>query len=318
MRWDRKQIVEIYNELKRKVGKPTLRAFFYYLVSKQIIPNTKSAYKRLSRICVELRKKGLLTWDCFADKTRIKVKRYYDDKASEDDINYYRSRFEEKLKELDIDKLLDEYFPRCYLHSEKWADQEYYVCIALEKEALKDFVDSAIRDLEVDLYVNRGYPSWTFLYDLCKELAKYKHKKIVILYLGDLDPSGVDIERFQKEAIEYFNIEFKLERVAITEEQVEKYNLPPKPEDVETLEKIKRDPRSKSYKKSYIVELDALVAYAPDDFRKIIKDAISKYFDDETYKRVQEETKKIKEKLEQIRKEFIEKAKEKLKTMLSS
>ena len=49
---------------------PTLRTVYYALVSKAIIPNTMSAYKRLSSVMVEARKEGKVRWGWIADETR--------------------------------------------------------------------------------------------------------------------------------------------------------------------------------------------------------------------------------------------------------
>lgn len=316
MKWDRQVLVKEYNELAKKIEKPTLRTFFYYLVSKNIIPNTKSAYKRLSRICVELRQRGLLPWNCFADKTRSVRGYYHESVLDYKDIEYNKERLERQLSKLSIEKLLDEYFMTYTRPLGLWAKQDYYVEIWLEKEALSDFVYNTIVDLDIPLCINRGYSSWTFIYENVERLKTYTNKKIVILYLGDLDPSGTDIERFCKEAMKYFGIQFQLKRIAITEEQVEKYGLPPRPEDIETIMKLQRDPRYKSYKKKYIVELDSLVAYAPEDFRKIIRDSVLHYFDKDKYEQVKKIHEEIKEEIKKLKREYIEKAKERIVKMI--
>jgi hypothetical protein len=49
--------------------KPTLRTMFYRLFSKGIIPNTPSAYDRLSKTTSEARVEGELEIDCFVDNS---------------------------------------------------------------------------------------------------------------------------------------------------------------------------------------------------------------------------------------------------------
>jgi len=73
-----------------------------------------------------------------------------------------------------------------------------------------------------------------------EEVTQFKPGEIVY-YAGDLDPSGMDIERFLTDAIRYFELDVKqvrVQRVAVTEEQVDKFQLPSRPEDVETLTKL--------------------------------------------------------------------------------
>ena len=149
------------------------------------------------------------------------------------------------------------------------------------------------------------------------------HEKVDILYCGDLDPSGVDIQRFLREALEYFGMdESKVEliRVAVTPEQVEQYNLPPRPEDAETLAKLQRDPRTKKYTYDYIVELDALVAYVPQEFRRIIREAVERYHDKDIYNRVRREAEELAERsraiIENYKKEALRKILEQARRML--
>ena len=206
---------------------------------------------------------------------------------------------------------------RPFTYVDRWAEQEIAPEIWIEKEALAKTIERWTLGLNIPIRVNRGYSSWTFIYNNVLNLRRTltKHKKVVIFYLGDLDPSGVDIQRFLKEALEYFGldenvVEFK--RLAITPEQVEKYNLPPRPEDAETLAKLERDTRTKSYKYDYIVELDALMAYVPEEFKRIVREAIMSVWDRETYEKLKERKEEIDRLLDEMISNYIEKAKEKL------
>jgi len=298
--------------------KPTLRTIFYALVSKNIIPNTRSSYNRLSRVLVKARQKGIFEWDFLEDKTRYVIRNFSDYTKDEEDLKYCKEACESKLEKLDIMQLINSEFNYLKVSSNigYWANQRTIVEVWIEKDALAKTIDNWIHDLHVNIRVNRGYSSWTFIYENVKELSRILegHEKVVVLYCGDLDPSGVDIQRFLKEALEYFGMTGKVElrRVAVTPEQVVKYGLPPRPEDAETLKKLERDPRSKSYKHEYIVELDALVAYVPEEFRKILRETIEKYHDKEIYQKAKEKAKEISEKSEKIVEEYKKKALEKI------
>ena len=256
--------------------KPTLRTLFYRLVSLGLIPNTRSAYKQLSRKLVQARKKGLFAWDFLEDKVRYTIDKYDATYRSEEDLTQCK-----------------------------------------EKDALAATFDSWLSDLEITIRVNRGYSSWTFIYENVQALKRKleDHDKIVILYAGDLDPSGVDIERFLREALDYFGItqeQVIFKRVAITEDQVDKYNLPPRPEDIQTLQKLERDPRYKKYNKQYIVELDALVAIVPEEFREELRNTILQYHDEKIYEETREEAKRIREESKKIVEEYKKKALKKI------
>jgi len=299
--------------------KPTLRTLFYWLVSKQTIPNTESSYKTLSRKVVEARKQGRWAWDFLEDKTRTVVGGLADYRYSDYSLEWFKERLQEKLDSLDVDRMLNDFFD--YLmpsfEVQRWAEQDEVCEVWLEKEALASTIHAWVSDLEVPLRINRGYSSWTFIYNNVQELnlSLSKHKKVTILYLGDLDPSGVDIQRFLTEAIRYFGLQedkIELVRLAITPKQVEEFKLPPRPEDAQTLAKLARDVRSKKYTLSYVIELDALVAYAPSEFKELLRKAIIEKWDKSKFDELKEKAAKCREQALQILDEVKRKAKKKL------
>jgi len=319
-----KQVVEvIQNEIlpyfNQEGVKPTLRTIFYALVSRNVIPNTRNAYNTLSSKLVAARKAGIFPWDFMVDKTRYILENLRDYYYTDEDLKTAEMLAESKLEEIDIERLLDEMFDYLTLSetTDYWAKQPIIPEIWIEKDALAETIDNWVSDLHINIRVCRGYSSWTFIYDnvqAIRELLR-RHERVVVLYLGDLDPSGVDIQRFLTEAIEYFGLDanvLTIERLAVTEEQVRMYNLPPRPEDAATLEKLQRDPRTKRYNKPYIVELDALVAYVPDKFRELIRETIEKYHDKDVYNNVKKEQAEYAEKSRKIIEMYKEKAKEKI------
>jgi hypothetical protein len=90
--------------------------------------------------------------------------------------------------------------------------------------------------------------------------------------------------------IKYFGLKnVYFHRIAITREQIKKFKLPSKPKDQSTLDKLDRDTRTFDFKerhggKLYAVELDALLAYQPDEFEKLVQSAVEKYYKPELYK----------------------------------
>jgi len=270
-------------------------------------------------VLVSARKRGTLAWDFLADKTRSVYRNFDDSYKSEKDLEYVKYRCERKLEEISIEALLSDFFD--YLAVSRsvgyWARQPVVCEIWIEKEALAETVHRWVQRYEVNVRVNRGYPSWTFIYNNVGELRTLleRHEKVIVYYLGDYDPSGVDIERFLHEALAYFGIEqekVELVRLAVTPEQIEKYKLPPRPEDAETLAKLARDPRSKKYKLQYIVELDALVAYVPQEFKRIVIEAIERVHDKEIYSEVKRQAEEIHQRSLEIINEYKRRALEKI------
>lgn len=76
------------------------------------------------------------------------------------------------------------------------------------------------------------------------------------------------MDRHLGEALSYFDLDYivDFERLAITQQQIEEFDLPPKPEDSDTLEKLDNDSRTNGFIEKYgelfAVELDALLAIA--------------------------------------------------------
>lgn len=270
--------------------RPTLRTVFYNLVSKEVIGNTKSTYKGLSKWLVTARQKGLVPWNAIEDTARNVYGNFNDNRFDDDIVQNNEDTLNRRLEAFNAENILRDFFDYMASHASvsKWADQPTIAEIWIEKEALAKTIVSWTESLGVNIRVNKGYSSWTFIYENCRVLSDRlrNHDKIVVFYLGDLDPSGVDMERFLKEALSFFKLDtdrVELRRLSITDEQVRKYNLPPRPDDAETLAKLKRDTRSAGYTGKFIVELDAMVAFVPEEFRDIITSAIKSVWEKSIY-----------------------------------
>jgi hypothetical protein len=264
---------------------PTLRTLFYRLISLQVIPNTKNSYKRLSKVLVKERKEGDIEWDAIADEGRLVVCNFDDT---------YESPEQYVQRGIDHIKNADSQFkvPR-------WHNQKHYVEIWIEKQALADTFESFLEDRQVRIAVNKGYAGWTFLSENADRLMeirlKHPDKRIHILYFGDFDPSGEDMDRHLVDALSYFfdldRYLVDFERIAVTEDQIDEYDLPPIPEDSETLDKLDKDSRKGGFIDKHgqliAVELDALLAIVPDEFRQLVQESVDQYFDEAFYEKQQ-------------------------------
>jgi hypothetical protein len=255
---------------------PTLRTMFYALVSLLIIPNTQSKYQYLSKITSEARMKGELPIDCFADQSRSIIEDFNDEYI---DPNKY---IERKLAYI-------ENFPKIYRNLiPKWHNQPHYLEIWIEKDALSSTFQSILKDSQVRIVPNRGFSSLTFIHDNIQRLKSYAKdgKEIHIRYFGDLDPSGENIEEVIQKKINAFKINVDFQRVAITEEQMKKFDLPENP-DPETISKLHQDPRKDAFIRKhgrlFQIELDALQAYAPKEFKQLILGCVHEFFNQQIY-----------------------------------
>lgn len=299
--------------------RPTLRTLYYQLVSQNIIPNTKSSYKSLSAHLVEMRKAGLVAWNAIEDSARKVYGEFKDRRFREGVGENVAVQLRDKLKEFAPKEILKEFF-NYYASSQRatvdrWAGQPTVAEIWIEKEALANTILSWTEDLKVKIRINKGYSSWTFIHENALDLERIlsKHSRVAIFYIGDLDPSGEDMERFLKEALAYFGIDddrVDFKRLCLTEDQVEEFDLPPRPEDAETLAKLERDSRYANYGKDVIVEVDALLAYVPDQFREMVINAINGVWDEEIFDdlkdQADEENQTMSEALIEVKKEALE------------
>jgi hypothetical protein len=302
--------------------RPTLRTLYYNLVSQNIIGNTKSSYKGLSKHVVALRKSGAVSWNALEDSARNVYGTFEDGHFGADIIEDNDESLNLKLDSFNAENILNDFFDYSVNRARvsRWANQPIVCEFWIEKEALAKTIEAWTQAWGVKVRVNKGYSSWTFLYENCRELKRYldDHEKVKIFYLGDMDPSGEDMERFLGEALNYFALDsgkVELTRLSVTDEQIRKYKLPPRPDDAETLAKLERDSRSKNYTGEFIVELDAMVAFVPEAFRNLIVEAVSSCWDESIYLKLREEARKLNEKITEMLAETKDKAKEKLRDL---
>ncbi|MCS7387134.1 MAG: hypothetical protein NDF55_10495 [archaeon GB-1867-005] len=306
----------------------TLRGLFYILVSKNVIPNTKSAYKRLSAVLAKARYRGEFPWYYLKDVTR-KVQYL-------EPWTYYPTK---PLSEEEILKIIEDYVNNHFdVSINPWDDQPKRVIVVVEKEALGDLVAAFVKEVfkhgVYQVRVIKGYDSATDVKKVAEDVESIdsRGKIPVVLQLGDYDPSGEDIVRDFRERVKMLsNVEnIVFEKVAVTADQILELNLPPKPESADEIAKLKRDPRYPKYVEKLKrdpklrplveqygglvrVELDALVALRPEDFKKILRKAIEKHFDWNIYNNV---TKRKKEELGKKAEEFKKQTMENLKKLL--
>jgi len=259
-----KQSLELLEQVQKIMGSYdfalTLRQIYYQLVAKQIIPNEQRYYKKLSRICVAGRDEGILPEEGFADRLRE-----VDKLSSWVDLN----EFMETVR-------------RSY-HKDKWQNQDRYLEIWTEKDALRGVLSQVTYQYDVSLMVARGQLSRTAIYEASKRYKIKSDKECYLYYCGDFDPSGLSIYESIKERLSDFGVFINYERIALTQKQIEKYQLPSDPGK-------KTDPNYNKFVSLYgsdmVVELDSL---PPDVLRDIIKDCITKNINNGLLAQVQEE-----------------------------
>jgi hypothetical protein len=266
---------------------PTLRGMFYTLIEIGVIRKDQRIYKALSNHTARWREVGTLRIDCFADHSRGVVKDFNDNYVS---IERYID-----LGIIHIENARHGYrIPR-------WYKQPYHVEVWLEKDAPVASIASIVKGRDVLVVPNRGHSSVTFLNDNIDRLKRKQSegKLIIILYLGDADPSGEIMDKVYKRKLEEYGIfDVIFIRLAVTKVQIDRFNLLHDP-DPETLRKLKADPNKESFKRRYglksddelfAVQLEAMFTPSVRSYTKnLLIGNIDQYFDNDIYERVQAE-----------------------------
>lgn len=248
----------------------SIRQVYYKLVSTGKIPNNQKEYDKISNLITDARRAGLIDWDLIEDRTRfLRGWNTYDNPG--DAIRSVSYRYNIDL----------------------WQGQDCYVEVWTEKDAMIDVVGHACRKYRIDHFSCRGYCSDDAMYKAAKRMERrYRNgKQIVVLYLGDHDPSGLDMSRDIPSRLGLMSglsgkIDFQ--RIALNMDQIEELNPPPNPAK-------ETDKRAQAYIDkfgSYSWELDAL---EPSYITDLIHTNIEKYLDMEKFEKRKEQEEKDRE-----------------------
>lgn len=259
---------------------PTIRTFWYRgWDTHKLFPGTEQTYKKLDALTVKMRKAGAIEFGYFPVERGKSYGGDYFLWSVNEYINYLKNRLLNAHKNYRL--------PR-------WLGQPVIIEVWVEKVGHGPQISDWVEDLNVSVRANQGYGTWEFFFKSMQELkAKLEQApegtKVVIIYLGDLDPSGTDIDRALEEAMQFFGIEPTFVRLAVNPEQIRGYSLPKWPEKEETLEKIENDPRYRKYLEKngkVACELDSFLDKAPESLRGLLRSEIQKHFDEETRAKV--------------------------------
>ena len=236
---------EIYEMLSGE-NPMTLRQLFYRLVSNGAIGKKETEYKSLANITKNMRMNKEIPFDWFADNTRWQRK------------PQTYSSLERGV----------EIFAQAY-RRDIWINQENYVEIWLEKDALAGVVYEVTAEFDVPLMVSRGYSSLSYLHGAAMQID-WIGKPTFIYYFGDYDPSGRDIPRDIEAKLRTFapDAEIHFEIVGVTPEQIETLNLQTRPTK-------KTDTRCKNFE-GESVEVDAI---PPKILRSMVREVIERQID---------------------------------------
>lgn len=224
----------------------TVRQIFYFLTQHHNLPNTSNAYQRVKDTVTRLRYAGLIRLDSIADVTDLHGTKQYNsiEELVREAVDHFRSKW--------------------------WDNQDQYVEVFLEKRALANIVYQVTERYGILLSVSGGEPKIGQVNSLRRRLEDKKDKDCVILFLSDFDPKGDEMLDTLRDMISTLNIDARVEKIALNDQQVRDLNLP-KSVDFKQGDTSLPNFIAK-YGIDYYVELDAL---SPTQLRDIVEEVIT-------------------------------------------
>ena len=238
----------------------TVRGICYQLFGRKLIPDmSKNSTAKVSRILVQARERGIIPWSHIVDETRpvrLRPSWHDPDRYMQTVARGYRK--------------------------DRWADQPRRVLVVSEKGTVGGVLRPVTDRYGVPFAVYRGFGSATALHDLA-ERSMSDARLLVILYVGDHDPSGrfmsdVDLEQ----RIDRYHGVAYIERVAVDEGQIEQHGLLTFPAGDKTDDA--RHPWFVMHHGDTCCELDAL---SPNTLRDLVEDAILFHLDQDRWDRAE-------------------------------
>lgn len=227
----------------------TARQVHYRLVAVHRYPKTEAAYAQLTEKVNRARRAGLIDWDAIRDD---------------------RPTIEEPFGYADMAEFLrfaaDGLSPFHYRRHPR-EGQERDIWIACEASGMVPQIANATRSLGVTVVSSGGFDSTT----LKRRIAKAStDKPLIVLHVGDHDPSGVHLyQSFAEDVTAFAKVDggsVTFERVAVTPEQIERFDLetaPPKVTD----------------RRAFVGETVQAEALPPDVLIGLITDAVNRHTD---------------------------------------
>ena len=227
----------------------TLRQLYYQFVSRGLLENRDRNYKNLGNWISDARLAGLIDWYSIEDRGRnLRALNHWKD--PEDCVQWAGDGY----------------------GFNTWRDQPERVEVWVEKEALAGVIQIPSDEWDVPWFCCKGYVSQSELWRAAMRFREYG-QDVTIIYLGDHDPSGMDIDRAIESSMEVFGAwNVAVERIALHMSQIEEYKPPPNPTKL-------TDARAKQYVPKYGYESWELDALEPKVLTDLIGKAIEAHCD---------------------------------------
>lgn len=255
------QVVEEYDAMNIKLS---LRQVFYQFVARNWFANEQKNYKKLGDIISRGRQAGRISWYAIEDRERNLVQR---PAWNGGPAAFLQSVIPQHRKSM-------------------WLNQDVRLEVMIEKNALLSTISNVCREFDIPYIGCKGYMSQTEEWEAGRRILQAweeREQETIVLYLGDHDPSGLDMTRDHVERLSMFaEMEVEVVRLALNMDQIQHYNPPPNPARQE-------DARFAGYQAQFGDESWELDALDPPVIAQLIRDAVEQYRDEEKWDEMTEE-----------------------------
>jgi hypothetical protein len=236
----------------------SLRQLYYQLVSRNVVENTERSYKNIGNIVSDGRLAGLIDWDIIKDRGREMI------------ANSHWSSPAEIIRACAKQYRID-----------RWTNQPEYIEVMVEKQALEGVLIPICREWDVPFTANKGYSSSSAMHDAGKRIYRRMcdEKEVTVIYLGDHDPSGIDMTRDIEDRLRLVaecqpddTMTVNVERIALNIDQVKELNPPENPAKT-------TDSRAKEYIRKFGQSSWELDAIEPKRLAHLVSTAIVRHID---------------------------------------
>lgn len=266
---------DILNEYRAMGYRLSLRQLYYQLVARDYIENSQKSYKRIGNLISDARLAGMIDWDMIEDRNRETVI----PTAWTSPAEIVRAA----ARQFRVDR---------------WKGQTNYVEVMVEKDALSGILEPVCREFHVRFTANKGYSSSSAMYEAGKRIRSKLFdrendiNRIHIFYLGDHDPSGIDMTRditdrlvqfsaleayFARTSSNYSPSDFiHIHRLALNYDQVEQWQPPENPAK-------QTDSRFEAYEEKFGESSWELDAVEPRTLADLVRNGIEDLIDQEQW-----------------------------------
>lgn len=230
----------------------TVRQIYYRAVVHYLCDKDERGYNLIQRRLLHLRRAGVLPYGWIEDNARM----FYGGNRYSDPQQF----------------MLDA--ARYSYHLDYWQNEPINVEIWCESDSIAGTLRHTVtQEWGLRLYVARGFSSETYVYNAGDAIKEDKRETFIYI-LSDFDPSGVTLAEDIAAKLAAFAdpVPVHVERIALSGEQVERWDLPTHPLK-------KSDGRAKRFRLEHGHEACELEAVPPNDLRTLLSNSVARHVD---------------------------------------